>query len=282
MGERQCPLSQKLIIYASLLYMCRLLSICGKTEYKKVLSILKRFQRLAEYGKVPGDSRGGHKDGWGIVAYRKKRPIFLEKSYKDAYCDPKYGKSVSELVKQDPDIIIGHLRKASIGAKSIENVQPFVFKNHSFCQNGTIFRSRDISLSVKYEKVIQGTTDSERLFSYILQFLGDDAKANSLSVRSAIREAVAHIRKNFDFTAMNVVFSDGKAVWALREVNKKNKYVENDKLTDYYSLFLGIGRRFNVISSEKILIKGIKWKALKNHEMVEIIAMDGRIRSSSV
>lgn len=259
--------------------MCRILSISGKIEYKEISLILKKFQRLAEYGKVPGDSEGGHKDGWGILAYKKGQPCLFVRNYKNAFNDSEYLKATESLKDKKSDMIISHLRKASVGIKNINNAHPFVYSNHSFCQNGTVFDSKKIPLNEKSRKMLKGTTDSERLFAFVLQNLRDSKKTNPAAIRMAIEKSIKYIRNNFDFTAMNVVFSDGKHIWALREVNEENKFVKKYKLMKYYSLFLGSGKGFNVISSEKLAARGTKWKALKNHELVEIFWGNGKIEA---
>jgi predicted glutamine amidotransferase len=63
--------------------MCRILSISGKIEKDEMELLLKDFQRLAEYGNTPKGSGKGHKDGWGIVAYRKRKPVLFVRNYKN-------------------------------------------------------------------------------------------------------------------------------------------------------------------------------------------------------
>lgn len=249
--------------------MCRILSISGKIEYQKTKEALEKFQELAERGKVPGDAKGGHKDGWGIVAYRKKRPIFQTRNYKNAFCDPGYQESVNKLEKYNFKIIVAHLRKASVGVKNINNTHPFVLGKYSFCQNGTVFNSEKIPLDSKLKKMLKGTTDSERLFAYILQNFKKSKKKNSEAITLAIKKSVKFVRDKLNYTAINMIFSDGKNIWALREVNEKNVLVRKYKLLNYYSLFIGSDGMISIISSEKLKIKNIKWQVLKNHELIK-------------
>jgi len=250
--------------------MCRILSISGKIEYPEISTALKEFRRLAEYGKVPKYSKKGHKDRWGIVAYAKRWPFLFIKSARDAFLDPKYIEATKSLEKKKIGIMICHLRKAFVGRKNIQNSQPFVWKNFSFCHNGTVLEGKKIPLNAKFRGILKGTTDSEKLFVYILQYLQDIKNADPAAIKNAIEKAVQHIQKNFDFTAMNIVFSDGKYSWALREVNEKNENVKKEKLMRYYSLFIGHGKMCNIVSSEKLSLENIKWKALKNHELLQI------------
>lgn len=250
--------------------MCRMISISGKIEYKKTLLILKKFQRLAKYGKVPTGFKKGHKDGWGVLAYKKGYSIIFVKSCKDALENTGYSKAIAKLKSHKPNIIISHLRKASIGVNNINNTHPFVYKKYSFCQNGTIFESENIPLKGRFKNLVKGETDSEKFFFFILQFIDGCKKPNSNAVIDTIGKAIIYVRDNFDFTAINIIFSDGKYVWASREINEKNRYVLKEKLMDYYSLFIGSNREYTIVCSEKLPLKDVKWRALKNHELVEI------------
>jgi len=261
--------------------MCRIISISGKIKQAEISHIFDAFQRLAKYGNVSRRAKKGHKDGWGMAAYAQNRLAFFKKRPTDAYRDPKYPKAILEIVGKNPDIIIGHLRKAAVGATNKNNAQPFTWKNISFCQNGIVLDHKKISLSLKFKNIVKGTTDSERLFVFILEKLSKEKKKSPKSVISAIKKFVLFIKNNFDFTAMNILFSDGKFLWTLREVNGKNEDVKKEKLMTYYSLFLGLGKKYSVVSSEKLPIKDIKWKTIKNHELLQI-SPSGRIKSFSI
>jgi len=256
-----------------------MIAISGKTEYPVNSLILKNFQRLAEYGKIPRGTNKGHKDGWGIVAYEKGKPNLFVKSDKNAYIDSLFSETMKELKRKATDIVICHLRKASIGTKNIINAHPFVHYAYAFCQNGTIFDSEKIPLKPEFKKLVKGETDSEKFFAYILQFLNNDNESGARIIRLAIKNSVTSIRKNFDFTAVNIIFSNGKYVWGLREVNEKNRIVIEKKLMDYFSLFSGSGYDCDIISSEKILLKGLKWRSVNNHELLQINLKNHEIKS---
>lgn len=251
--------------------MCRILAISGKIDHQESAFILEKFQRLAGCGKVPGASEG-HKDGWGIVAYAEGKPFLYARNCRDASKDPKYSETVEGLKNKKFNILISHLRKASIGLRNTNNTHPFACGCFSFCQNGTVLESKKIPLSAKFKKKVKGNSDSEGIFAYILQRLNEKKKTDTETISKAIDKSVEYIRKNLDYTAMNIVFSDGKIIWALREVNEKNYLVKKHKLMNYYSLFIGKGDGYSVICSEKLPIKNVQWKAIKNHELAQISA----------
>lgn len=250
--------------------MCRIISITGKIKQAEISCIFEEFQRLAKYGNVSRRAKKGHKDGWGMAAYAQNRLAFFEKRPTNAYWDPKYPKAILEIVGKNPNIIIGHLRKAAVGATNRNNAQPFSWKNISFCQNGIVLDHKKIPLSLKFKNIIKGTTDSERLFAFVLRMLSKNKDKNPMVISATIKKSVLFIKNNFDYTAMNILFSDGKFLWSLREVNGKNEDVRKEKLMTYYSLFLGLGKKFSIVSSEKLPIKNVKWRILKNHELLQI------------
>lgn len=262
--------------------MCRLLSISGKIKYSETLAIVKKFRQLAEDGNVPAGISRGHKDGWGVIAYEKGTVFLFSKSHQDAFVDAKYLKTAEGLESRQSNIIIGHLRKAFVGVKSVNNAQPFVEKNYAFCHNGTILTSEKIPLKNKFKKIIKGETDSEIFFAYILQFLAKHKKPNSSAVQGSVKEAVDYVRKNHDFTALNMIFSDGKCMWALREVNEKNSTVLEKNLLNYYSLHIGKCESYNIIFSERVALKNIKWKAVQNHELIEMSAENTEVFSQII
>lgn len=258
--------------------MCRLLAIIGKSENTALL--LEQFQILANNGRVPG-TLPGHKDGWGIVGYRKGKIIIYEREPKSAFESGKYNGTVKQVLAAGADIIIGHLRKASVGKNKLVNTHPFIFNNISFAHNGIIFQSDAIPVQLKFVKKIRGTSDSERLFDLILQ---DTDQLNSNTIRQSITRSIKSVRQQLDYRAMNLLVSDGKRLWALREVNTKNKFVRERKLMQYYTLFIGTEKKSGamIVASEKIKAPGIRWAALKNQELVEIIKGKEWVKSHTI
>ncbi len=91
-------------------------------------------------------------------------------------------------------------------------------------------------------------------------------------MRGAIKKSVHFARKKLNYTALNFIFSNGKFLWALREVNINNVMVKKYKMLSYYSLYKKKVVKNNyqyIISSEKI-DKSNKWKSFKNHQLLEI------------
>ncbi len=237
-------------------------------------TVLEDFGRLAEYGHVPESTAPGHKDGWGVVAHNKGGVSFYARSTEDAFSDPRFREVADFVGKTSPDVLISHFRKASIGSVNIPNTHPFLNGKISFCHNGSI-RS-EISLSENSEALLQGETDSERFFFMILEKMQAGA-----SLKDALKNCVKLARENFDFTAINLLISDGGFVWALREINEKSEIVQKENLLDYYSLFLGKNKSSFVICSEQLSVGG-DWQLMQNHELVEIDVANSVVESEVI
>jgi glutamine amidotransferase len=95
------------------------------------------------------------------------------------------------------DILIGHVRSATVGALRTENTHPFRHRQWLFAQTGTLgvfdlIRDR-LLLSVPefLRGNVRGETDSEIVFHVFLSFLHDEGRLNDDTVApSAIREAL--------------------------------------------------------------------------------------------
>lgn len=216
--------------------MCRLFAYTTKDAEKTnklCAEALGEFRMLAEKGCVPCGIASGHLDGWGIVAYKNGAPVFYVRSNDPAHTDEKYESALALLISYKPDIVIAHLRKATRGGSTFGNTQPFLAGDLSFCHNGTIEQvpERD------------GKSDSRIFF--------EDVVSNYSAIQS-FKEAYARYEEKHPYTAMNMLFSDGKTVLATRNWNESNPKAEEQKLADYYTLYKASLGAATFICSEKI------------------------------
>lgn len=254
--------------------MCRVFAVTGATS-TFARAAPAAFRELADCGCVPNGKAKGHRDGWGVAAYDAKGNPMFEKHPTDAFRDPRYSSAVRRLAVKSSGIVIAHFRKSSVGPVSYPNTHPFVHKKFVLCHNGSIYHTEKIPLTAAYRRRVRGKTDTEKLFYFILQLMG--RKKTSATARAAFLRAVSWVRKHLDYTGMNLVFSDGHFVWALRDANAKNKLVKKLAMVPYYSLYVGRDRRTGarVVCSEKLPISGVRWSPLRNEEFVEINARSG-------
>ncbi len=246
--------------------MCRLIAIINEEE-KGISEALPKFRALSINGVVPPHTDPGHRDGWGIAAYRGGEILFLEKNPKPAAEDPRYEVALERTLKEKPSLVLGHLRKASVGSVKSENTQPYQLDPYVFCHNGKVSDYAKLELKPEYLKLKKGDTDSEIVFLFLVQTIRE--KGN---VVGGFLEVAKRLR-TMDYTAVNLLFSDGKAFIAMKEVNEENEGVKKMNLCDsYYTLFQGkdVSGATKFVCSEPLEVPGISWIPIANHQIVVI------------
>jgi predicted glutamine amidotransferase len=136
--------------------------------------------------------------GWGIGFYQsgevllRRRPI-----------DERDLIDMSEAAENvRTDVMIGHIRRATVGSLRTENTHPFRYRSWLYAQTGTIQgfdRLRDRLLASQPEflrRNVRGETDSELFFYLFLSFLHDAGHLNDTHVapehiRAALRASIA-------------------------------------------------------------------------------------------
>src|SRR5580693_1527417 len=165
--------------------------------------------------------------GWGLGFYQggevliRRRPI-----------DEREELDVAALVSDlRADVLIGHVRQATVGVLRTENTHPFRYRQWLFAQTGTVYDFEQVrerlvgSVPEFLRSGIRGETDAEVVFHVFLSFLHDAGLLNHESVETAlVREALRSSLAVVDgITAevgtmpgkFNVMVSNGGAVVAL-------------------------------------------------------------------
>lgn len=167
-------------------------------------------------------------EGWGIGYYSEHghtASIFKEAvTGKESHL-AKYLQNYSSLRSQ---IVIGHIRRSSNGTVKHANTHPFdrYFNSRQwlFAHNGTLYYPELLKMRYYYPA---GDTDSERSFCWLLAQLRDmRIKPMFKSKYVGYNEAdVRHIYQQLLYInvecagAYNVLFSDGKYLFAYRDVH---------------------------------------------------------------
>ncbi|MEK7608356.1 MAG: class II glutamine amidotransferase [Patescibacteria group bacterium] len=259
--------------------MCRMMIMVGERSPKETNTALLEFRKFAKFGCVGPGWVKGHKDGWGMVFYANGRIGKVTKREKDAYTDPEFPRATTRVSGSVPDVIMVHLRKASVGKKSLPNTHPFVYGPYALCHNGSIRKSESIAVPKPTAKFVKGTTDTERFFFRLMAKIGIRPLSASALRKKFVGEIKA-IRKAHDYTSMNMFLTDGKTIFALRDLNTQNDLVRKEHLASYYTLYLGRDSKDNfAVSSEKIKIKGMKWRLMANRELLEIDVFSKKIKT---
>lgn len=180
--------------------MCQLLGMNANTPTDVVFSFTGLATRADE-----------HKDGFGI-AFFEERGLrhFIDRD--GATCSP-----VAQMIKRYPiksEVVIAHIRKATVGAVALQNCHPFVRELWGrywvFAHNGDL-KNYAPRLHGSFRPV--GSTDSELAFCWLMQEL---AKAHASvptvdelthTLRELLPQPAAH-------GSFNVLLSNGQALWA--------------------------------------------------------------------
>src|SRR5271170_5762497 len=129
--------------------------------------------------------------GWGLGFYQggevlmRRRPI-----------DERPELDLTQLASDvRADVLIGHVRQATVGILRTENTHPFRYRQWLYAQTGTISEFQQIrhELVTKVPEFLRGgmrgDTDAEMLFHIFLSFLHDAGILNDGSVETPrIRE----------------------------------------------------------------------------------------------
>ena len=142
--------------------MCELFAMSSRVETSVSFSLHEFSQH--------GGKTGIHSDGWGLATYKGKTALVYREPEPAAF---------SQLLKfiQTPpyktNCLISHIRRATIGERALRNTQPFVRhlngRSHVFAHNGELTAiENNITLN---GCVLEGETDSERAFCYVISSL---------------------------------------------------------------------------------------------------------------
>jgi predicted glutamine amidotransferase len=160
-----------------------------------------------------GGLAGPHKDGWGIAWYVDEDVRLLKEP------EPAADSACVRFIQEHPfsaAIVVSHIRKATRGARTMKNCQPFARelggRMHVFAHNGDLDTGRLGTAPGNFRPV--GDTDSERAFCVLLERLsamwlrgGTPALDERLEIAAAF---AAEIRQ---FGPANFIYSDGDAVF---------------------------------------------------------------------
>ena len=183
--------------------MCQLLGLNCATPTDATFSFTGFCQR--------GGNTGEHADGWGI-AFFEGRGLRHFVDHESA-ANSRMAAFLQTYPLKSKNII-AHVRKATIGAVTLENAHPFVRelwgRQWVFAHNGDL-KDYQPRLHSHFRPV--GNTDSERAFCWIMQELSK-SHAGVPSVAEltlTLRELVPQIRQ---FGSFNFLLSNGEALWA--------------------------------------------------------------------
>ena len=135
-----------------------------------------------------------HKDGWGI-ALRTADDWIVHRSTECAAQCSRYGEVVDVVCAR---VLVAHVRQKTVGETSLANTHPFRRGPFVFAHNGTVQDVAGLVARTSRERLaeIEGDTDSERLFAFLMSHVDraraanrvDPAAADEVGVVAAVRE----------------------------------------------------------------------------------------------
>jgi len=171
-----------------------------------------------------------HPHGWGIGWYDGAR-VQVRRGVMPAHADAAF---VDAARAARSEIVVAHVRDASVGPVAEENTHPFVHGRWLFAHNGTVARYRRVErvraaleaeIDPGLRRAMRGETDSERCFFLFLTRLGACLRGprglRLEEVRTALADAVAIVRRIADSrgrppSSLNLLVSDGELLAVCR------------------------------------------------------------------
>jgi glutamine amidotransferase len=201
--------------------MARLFGIIGNRA--DLITRVLAFEGAALRTKAKGATLG-----WGLGFYQggevllRRRPV-----------DDRQDLDVAALAADvRADVLVGHVRQATVGVLRTENTHPFRYRQWLFAQTGTVsefgrIRQRLVESVPEFLRGgIRGETDAEVVFHVFLSFLHDagllsgDVLVDAPQVREAIRSSLAVVdgmtaELGADSAKLNLIVSNGEFVVAV-------------------------------------------------------------------
>ncbi|OPY87912.1 MAG: hypothetical protein A4E72_01411 [Syntrophus sp. PtaU1.Bin208] len=231
--------------------MCRLLGITN-FDFAEHRQFIDSFCDLARTGHVMAGDPPGHGDGWGMAVSLNGRWV-VHKSGRNLLEETSQVQSLLREVGKGPVLIL-HLRKSAwSNSATTRHAHPFQYKNAVFAHNGTIYNYRGLIPGISLPGLADDVLDTEVFF---LRVMSD----SSPFLADAFLNTVSIIQRDFSFSALNCLFSDGRNLFAYRDYTKE---------PDYYSLFKASYKNSWFISSQP-LTENLSWKSMEKEELLVV------------
>jgi len=215
--------------------MCRLYGFRATEPTRVECSLVHAQNALMAQSR---EDREGltHGHGWGVAEHPNGIP-FVEKQAWAAYHGEHFKKTAARVYAKT---VIAHIRRATVGAPSIENTHPFVHGAWLFAHNGTVrnfdrVRERMLpALDPLHRSEIRGTTDSEHVFRYLLTLWQRNPQVPLLeTLRIGLGQLIAWSRGVDPDAAvsLNILLTDGETMVGSR-LGRTLWYVERDGIIE--------------------------------------------------
>jgi predicted glutamine amidotransferase len=212
-------------------------------------------------------------DGTGLGWFDEQDRPLVSKQPLAAYGDRDFATRAREVSSRT---FVAHIRFATTGGLELRNTHPFEQAGRLFAHNGVIedlpLLERRVGTSLP---LIEGDTDSERLFALITH----EIAACGGDVGSGIRSACSWVAANLPLLSINFVLSTATELWALRYPATHELYVlerdpgepleHNSHLGSRISSDHGTGSPLVTIASER-MDADPGWRLLDSGELIHV------------
>ncbi|HEY2201966.1 MAG TPA: class II glutamine amidotransferase [Solirubrobacteraceae bacterium] len=244
--------------------MCRLFGMsAGEQRARATFWLLDAPDSLSAQSHREPDGTGlGWFDERGVPR-RSRQPIA-------AYADRQFARESHEV---SSSTFVAHIRFASTGALEVRNTHPFEQRRRLFAHNGVIADLPRLEQRLGDDlALVQGDTDSERLFALISK----ETAAHDGDVEAGIEAACGWVARTLPLLAINLVLSTEHDLWALRYPDVHDLFVLERRPGDALDHNSSLGTRVNsdhdgqlvVVASEQL--DDDAWRLLSPGELVHI------------
>lgn len=191
--------------------MCELFAMSSLLPTRVDISL----EKLASHG----GAEGPHRDGWGIAYYQGQDALLLREA-----APASESALVRHVEVHGPvsDLVISHIRWATIGGRKLANTQPYARElgghQHVFAHNGDLPGVESLADGGNAYQPI-GDTDSEGAFCLLLQRMAviwaDREEAPPLADRLGLVADFAHRLR--EFGPANFLYADASTLFAFAD-----------------------------------------------------------------
>jgi glutamine amidotransferase len=191
--------------------MCRLLGVVSSEPAQFRLTLREAPRSLAFLSRE-------HRDGWGIGVYSEAGGWSVQRGTLCAHDDDEFHEVAAG---SRGELLVAHVRKRTVGAVTLDNTHPFRHGRWVFAHNGTIQDIDWVREQTPASRLdtIQGETDSELLFAFLLSRLDRERASHDGDVDAADRALVAalgELAMRPTLGTFTFLLSDGEKLYAHR------------------------------------------------------------------
>lgn len=172
--------------------MCRLFALRSAAP-------VNAFRPLWEAPTALARQSVEHPDGWGI-AHLERGVMRIAREVRPAFESERFQTHAKNITSE---LMIAHIRKASVGSNRLENTHPFTHDGWVFAHNGTVrrFDERRAEFERRIDPALRqhltGETDSERCFFMFLTELRRAKQGDTLErAMHALAKVAAYTRES--------------------------------------------------------------------------------------